>query len=117
MKTRKIQSAYLKPYKQGRREAIVLNGHSIHMDYTICEYLRGENSEFQPVHFKFALRKFPKAKRLVFEANTDEYNFYIFECFPNRTPGVLWLCRKQCLTILGIGEKTKKFSIWVRKES
>lgn len=62
--------------------------------------------------FKFARRSFAGATRLNFVYN-QLAGYGMDGCFVSTEPKV-WLCASKCHQILGVGRRTKKFSIWYK---
>ena len=62
--------------------------------------------------FKFARRAFAGATRINLTFDADA-GYEEGGCFASTEPKV-WLCAAKCRLLLGVGPRTKKFSLWYK---
>ena len=92
----KVYTAKLSCGMSGRA---LFDHNRVALDYTVLEKLQ------HCYIFKFARRSFTDAKRMIFHYDHGSSGYY---------SGETYLCAEKCRAILGVGKKTKQFSLWYK---
>jgi hypothetical protein len=107
MNTRKIQIAKVPDiYDVGAN--ITVGKTFIYVDRSVIDIANGRN-------FQFARRPFAGATRVKFVAGEGGADFGEFWAPPVAENGwYIYLCRDKSIKYLGIGERTRQFSVWFK---